>query len=183
MGACDFISEHPTGTSTHDTPQDLRDFVAKQCYISRITRPPWLGGNYIDLRATATAYFERNDPTAASEAADPTFNALPSLAKRGLASPNIPAVLEALNLAPFQGRQHSGIDDVRNIARILQEITRPRRGWRVIANATIKSRERRWRWMNRTGQVVWAHPPGPAWTPSLQSEPAPITPLVNTSAL
>jgi len=63
-------------------------------------------------------------------------------------------------LETFKGRQHSGIDDVRNIARILQELVRPEREWRVSSNARIKGRDRRWQWMNATGEVDWPHPPG-----------------------
>lgn len=79
---------------------------------------------------------------------------------RGLATPNIPAVLKALGLQPFEGRQHSGIDDVRNIARILQELVRPERQWRVSANACVEGKERRWSWMKKNGKIAWIHPPG-----------------------
>jgi 3'-5' exoribonuclease 1 len=77
-----------------------------------------------------------------------------------MGSANIPAVLEKLGLGGFQGREHSGIDDVRNIARILQELVRYERGWRVTANARIKGKERSWDWMKKTGEVDWPHPPG-----------------------
>lgn len=77
---------------------------------------------------------------------------------RGLATPNIPAVLKALNLEPFEGRQHSGIDDVKNIARILQELVKTERGWRVEANARIEGKERTYWWMRRAGQVAWKYP-------------------------
>ena len=63
-------------------------------------------------------------------------------------------MLEALGLAPFEGREHSGIDDVKNIARILIELAKPERGWRVEANARISSREKRWPWMKK-GQIDW----------------------------
>lgn len=77
---------------------------------------------------------------------------------RGLATPNIPAVLKALNLEPFEGRQHSGIDDVRNIARILQELVKPERNWRVEANARIEGKDKSYYWMRRDGRVAWEHP-------------------------
>ncbi|GAA5843800.1 hypothetical protein JCM9279_000150 [Rhodotorula babjevae] len=40
-----------------DGPWDLRDFVAKTCYLSRTPRPPWLAGDIIDLRNLAAAFF------------------------------------------------------------------------------------------------------------------------------
>ena len=133
--------------------QDLRDFVAKQCYISGIVRPSWLGGPYIDLRSSATAYFSQ-------VAASPHVLGFPNVSTRALGTANISTVLSALRLEPFEGREHSGIDDVKNIARILQELVRAERGWKVTANAHIRGKDRRWDWMNKTGKVVWDHPPG-----------------------
>ncbi|KPV75655.1 uncharacterized protein RHOBADRAFT_43078 [Rhodotorula graminis WP1] len=40
-----------------DGPWDLRDFVAKTCYLSKTPRPPWLAGDIIDLRNLAAAFF------------------------------------------------------------------------------------------------------------------------------
>lgn len=39
------------------TPADLRDFVAKTCYLSKTPRPPWLAGDIIDLRNLTSAFF------------------------------------------------------------------------------------------------------------------------------
>lgn len=36
---------------------DLRDFVAKTCYLSRTPRPPWLAGEIIDLRLLVSSFF------------------------------------------------------------------------------------------------------------------------------
>jgi hypothetical protein len=80
---------------------------------------------------------------------------------RGLATPNITAVLKALDLEPFQGRQHSGIDDVKNITRILQELVKPERQWRVAANAKIEGKDKRWSWMRFDGSIAWLHPTTP----------------------
>lgn len=77
---------------------------------------------------------------------------------RGLATPNIPAVLKALGLEAFEGRQHSGIDDVRNIARILQELVKPGRNWRVEANAKIEGKDKAWYWMRSNGRIAWKYP-------------------------
>lgn len=77
---------------------------------------------------------------------------------RGLATPNIPAVLKALGLEPFEGRQHSGIDDVRNIARILLELVKPERNWTVAANAKIEGKDKTWYWMKSNGRIAWKYP-------------------------
>ena len=138
--------------------QDLRDFIAKQCYISGITRPKWLSGKYIDLRSAATSYFLRNDPLPDGTSVRSPADRIASLAKRGIGSPNISAVLAALHLQPFEGRQHSGIDDARNIARILMELVNPRRQWRVSVNARTRTKEPRWPWMNDKGTIDWPPP-------------------------
>lgn len=151
--------------------QDLRDFVAKQCYVSFIDRPTFFKGSYIDLRSSATLYLARRLPVVISPVGDKetvddegyltttkTATLLTIPTTRGLATPNIPAVLKALNLEPFEGRQHSGIDDVRNIARILQELVRPEREWRVEANAKIEGKEKSYTWMRKDGRVAWTHP-------------------------
>lgn len=153
-----------------DGQWDLRDFVAKQCYISSITRPTWLKGSYVDLRSSATAYLSRKLPVVVEpvESTETLHNEIyvtiidpkPTVlvpTTRGLASPNIPAVLKALGLEPFEGRQHSGIDDVKNIARILQELVKPERNWRVEANAKIEGRDKTWYWMKSNGGVAWKH--------------------------
>lgn len=76
----------------------------------------------------------------------------------------IPALLDALALEPFIGRQHSGQDDTRNAARILVEVSR--RNWTLLSNRLVPEggrgcRERWWGWMKRTaldeptGVVDW----------------------------
>lgn len=132
----------------------------------------WLKGSYIDLRSSATAYLARKLPVVIEAAGDTEiiddegYIANTTAAKvtivtpttRGLATPNIPAVLKALGLEPFEGRQHSGIDDVRNIARILQELVKPERNWRVEANARIEGKDKHWWWMEKDGRIAWKHP-------------------------
>jgi len=46
-----------TDGRTRSTHADLRDFVAKTCYLSKTPRPPWLAGDIIDLRNLAAAFF------------------------------------------------------------------------------------------------------------------------------
>jgi hypothetical protein len=81
----------------------------------------------------------------------------------------IPRQLRALSLAPFKGRQHSGIDvsspviafpmqsndmvvtqDARNISRILAELAR--RGVALETNLIIRP-NKRWFWMGRDGNI------------------------------
>lgn len=148
--------------------------MAKQCFVSGIPRPPWLGGPYIDIRSHATAYFankagekcpaltESSSPASNTDdtlEATSTSSSQPTI--RAIADGSISTVLKALGLGEFKGRLHSGIDDVRNIARILQELVREERGWTVSANAKIHGKERRWDWMGPKGKIVWEHPPGP----------------------
>ncbi|EGU12478.1 Double-strand siRNA ribonuclease [Rhodotorula toruloides ATCC 204091] len=59
----DFILKHNLFTSENKTvwvtdgPWDLRDFVAKTCYLSGTPRPPWLAGEMIDLRLLVSSFF------------------------------------------------------------------------------------------------------------------------------
>ncbi|BGP37752.1 hypothetical protein JCM10449v2_001674 [Rhodotorula kratochvilovae] len=59
----DFILPHRLFTAENrtiwvtDGPWDLRDFVAKTCYLSKMARPPWLAGEIIDLRNLTSAFF------------------------------------------------------------------------------------------------------------------------------
>jgi len=69
----------------------------------------------------------------------------------GTGTLNIPAQLSVLGLAPFLGRQHSGIDDTRNLARIVTELAV--QGVRLQPNTSINPR-RRWFWMGKSGQIL-----------------------------
>ena len=92
----------------------------------------------------------------------------PALPRR--MSPNIESQLRFLGLAPFEGRQHCGLDvsstprqppiwlrfvflfqDSRNIARIVVELAR--RGVRLVPNTPIQP-GRRWPWMGKSGEVL-----------------------------
>ncbi|GAA6062463.1 hypothetical protein JCM10212_005366 [Sporobolomyces blumeae] len=72
---------------------------------------------------------------------------------------SLPSVLEALTLAPFSGRLHSGLCDARNLARIVVDLAE-RRGVEVVANRLVPEggkggKEKRWAWMARGGDVKW----------------------------
>ncbi|KAG2364479.1 ribonuclease H-like domain-containing protein [Suillus spraguei] len=92
-----------------DGPFDIRDFVVKQCFISK------------------------------------------SSTRSHIRSLNIPQQLQALGLPAFQGRLHSGIDDTRNIARVVTELAC--RGVRLEPKTSINP-NRRWNWMGKPGEVL-----------------------------
>eukprot|EP00051_Salpingoeca_urceolata_P031421 m.11530 g.11530 ORF g.11530 m.11530 type:complete len:332 (-) comp4038_c0_seq2:89-1084(-) len=84
---------HSFGLSS-DGPWDFRNFLTLQCEISGISRPDWSLA-WLDVRkAFSSRYNERC---------------------------GVEAMLEHLGLQ-FEGRPHSGIDDTRNIARILAQL-------------------------------------------------------------
>ncbi|KAI0781150.1 ribonuclease H-like domain-containing protein [Trametes elegans] len=127
-----------------DGPYDVRDFVVKQCFISKIPLPPWLAADVMDVRRTVG---EWHAATAAD--ADKRLSGAFPIPRRVTLS--IPRQLHALGLEPFEGRQHSGIDDTRNISRLVVELAR--RGWRLAPNTPINPK-RRWPWMGKRGQVL-----------------------------
>jgi 3'-5' exoribonuclease 1 len=67
---------------------------------------------------------------------------------------NIPAQLKALGLPAFEGRQHSGIDDSRNIAKIITELAL--QDVCLLPNTPIHP-GKRWPWMGKFGQVLEDH--------------------------
>ncbi|KAI0253945.1 ribonuclease H-like domain-containing protein [Lactifluus subvellereus] len=125
-----------------DGPFDIRDFVVKQCFISNISMPPWLKGDVMDVRKVKCRYLN------VTLILGP-LRIQPTLLRR--MSPNIESQLRFLDLAPFEGRQHCGIDDSRNIARIVIELAR--RGVRLMPNTPIQP-GRRWPWMGKPGQIL-----------------------------
>ncbi|KAJ6547347.1 ribonuclease H-like domain-containing protein [Mycena capillaripes] len=126
-----------------DGPFDIRDFIIKQCFISQIPIPDWMIGDVLDVRAVVMTRMGKQ-------------------AQRGpfpkLGTLNIPGQLLALGLPPFLGRQHSGIDDTRNLARIMTQLALE--GVRLQPNTAINPR-RRWVWMGKSGQILEEHLPGP----------------------
>ncbi|CAA7267640.1 unnamed protein product [Cyclocybe aegerita] len=126
-----------------DGPFDIRDFVVKQCFISQVEMPSWVQGDVLDVRSVVLEWLS-------SQPALPTEGGLPfeGLTRRTL---NISAQLNVLSLPKFEGRQHSGIDDTRNIAKIVTELAR--RDVCLLPNTAINP-GRRWRWMGKHGQVL-----------------------------
>ncbi|KZV70484.1 hypothetical protein PENSPDRAFT_631673 [Peniophora sp. CONT] len=150
-----------------DGPFDIRDFVVKQCFISNIRMPYWLQGDVMDVRQVV------------SDWANPTPRGQHQRFLRRQ-SPNITMQLRLLELAEFQGRQHSGIDDTRNIARIVVELAR--RGVRLLPNTAIRP-DRRWYWMGRYGQIIEDYfPPASAVVTPTMVAPAPAVPAMAVAA-
>ncbi|EIM90437.1 uncharacterized protein STEHIDRAFT_93411 [Stereum hirsutum FP-91666 SS1] len=123
-----------------DGPFDVRDFVVKQCFISKIAMPRWLAGDIMDVRKLVGEWHAQSAGSSSRK----------SLFPRRI-SMNIESQLRALGLGNFQGRQHSGIDDTRNIARIVTELAR--RGITLIPNTNIHP-GKRWAWMGKSGQIL-----------------------------
>lgn len=125
-----------------DGPFDIRDFVVKQCFISKAPMPLWLKGDVLDVRRVVSVW--------AVASGNPDTTTKPS-ARFHIRSLNIPQQLQALGLPGFQGRLHSGIDDTRNIARVMTELAR--RGVRLEPKTSINP-NRRWNWMGKPGEVL-----------------------------
>ncbi|KAI0083989.1 ribonuclease H-like domain-containing protein [Irpex rosettiformis] len=119
-----------------DGPWDIRDFV--------IPLPSWLTGDVLDVRRVVARWQERNNITRKSRSSN-GFTA-----SRGTFLP-ITRQLQLLGLGAFEGRQHCGIDDTRNVARIVVELAR--QGMPLKPNTPINP-QRRWPWMGRNGKVL-----------------------------
>jgi len=126
-----------------DGPFDIQNFVVKQCFISKITMPDWLKGDVIDVRKEVI-FWSEGRPSGFHR----TPKRKPGERRRSM---GIPHQLDALGLNAFEGRQHSGIDDCRNIARIVSELAR--RGVPLTPNCVIDPK-RRWHWMGKKGEIL-----------------------------
>jgi len=111
-----------------DGPWDICNFVVKQCFISKMKVPPWISSQFIDVRALLCGRSRKKHRTM-----------------------NINRQLQLLQLEPFIGRPHSGIDDARNICRVLMELAR--RG-RPLLPTTIVNVRKRWKWMGKGGRIT-----------------------------
>ncbi|KIL68641.1 hypothetical protein M378DRAFT_900973 [Amanita muscaria Koide BX008] len=132
-----------------DGPFDVRDFMVKQCFISKISLPIWLQRDVLDVRMAVSNWLKYRTAQGAMRASGVTQHLCRGLTKRSL---NIPAQLRALGLSEFEGRLHSGIDDSRNISRVIVELAR--RGIILAPNTTIYPRKR-WSWMGKHGQIIY----------------------------
>lgn len=133
-----------------DGPCDVRDFVIKQCFISKIPIPWYFKGDVIDVRTMVLRHLSRGRSKATLDGPNPLMcqNSNSGLTRRSL---NIAAQLKVLELPEFEGRQHSGIDDTRNISRVIIELGR--RGVNLLPNTSVQP-NRRWAWMGKKGKVL-----------------------------
>ncbi|CAG8491241.1 10637_t:CDS:2 [Paraglomus occultum] len=79
-----------------DGPWDIRDFIHKQCRSSNIERPKYFTYPWVDIRALFAEFYNCDRC-------------------------NIPTMLSRYELT-FEGRQHSGLDDAKNIAIIAKRM-------------------------------------------------------------
>ncbi|KAG9029248.1 hypothetical protein FS837_003602 [Tulasnella sp. UAMH 9824] len=148
----DWDNYAPPGTMSRyawctDGPFDLRDFLVKQCFISRIAVPDYFLGDVIDIRRVVTSWVD-NASRPTPSASRPSR--LPHQRHGKRPSLNIPQQLQALSLGHFTGQQHRGIDDARNICRIMESLAA--RNVSLEANMFVNP-NRRWYWMGRDGVV------------------------------
>ncbi|KAF8311258.1 hypothetical protein DL93DRAFT_2044644, partial [Clavulina sp. PMI_390] len=122
-----------------DGPFDIRDFVPKQSFISKTPMRDYFLDDILDVRKAVQTLGVPMPSTAT--------NPPRSSGKR--LKMDIHRQLSALGLDKFEGRHHSGIDDARNIARVLTHLGE--QGIRLYANTFIYP-DRKWEWMKR-GEV------------------------------
>ncbi|CAG8448688.1 2163_t:CDS:2 [Diversispora eburnea] len=79
-----------------DGPWDIRDFIRKQCFISKISRPSYFTLPWVDVRQLFASFYRIEK-----------LNISGMLAKYGL---------------KFEGREHSGIDDAKNLSIIAKRM-------------------------------------------------------------
>lgn len=109
-------------------PYDLRDFLEKQSWISglHLGPPRWMRGPILDIRKAVFKWKMMQEAEEAEAKAREGQCRMPD----GTASDpvfrdgSIPALLADLGLEPFEGRLHCGLDDTRNLARLLIELAR-----------------------------------------------------------
>ncbi|KAF5368319.1 hypothetical protein D9758_002177 [Tetrapyrgos nigripes] len=116
-----------------DGPWDLGDLLTKQCFHSRLDPPKWLQNNIIDVRRMVKLWM-------AEKTGQPP----------GPVGLNIEGQLAVLDLK-FEGRLHSGLDDTKNISRIVAELAR--RGLQLQPNLRVTPRKR-FGWMGKSGRVL-----------------------------
>ncbi|MBW0481712.1 hypothetical protein O181_021427 [Austropuccinia psidii MF-1] len=145
-----FTFDNPTVWVT-DGPWDFQDHFLKSTFLSRIhlnNLPFYLKSpiNIIDLRYLVQAFV----PRLCTFALPPSFDLVSLLSIFGL---------------EFEGRQHSGIDDVVNIGRLLSiMVTHARQPetnfpqWVFKPNRSIKLRPERFFWMSKKFKCTWTLP-------------------------
>lgn len=106
-----------------DGPWDIRDFIRKQCEHSIMDRPPYFM-RFVDLRRYYVDYYNRERT-------------------------NLSGMLNALGMR-FEGREHSGLDDARNIARIVVQMMKD--GCIFVWNRELKLSKRK---IGKQGRILY----------------------------
>lgn len=157
------------------TSDPLRDFIPKQLHITPTAPPRYPGyllGRYLNIKSGVEVVLmesaRRDKDTSSSSSPKRGLPPLTTAMRRGpanAAAPNyhlpIPGQLAALGLGTFSGRQHSGIDDATNIARILAELANRHVVLETNARLPPAKGAKKWDWMGKPGEVIWAAPAAP----------------------
>ncbi|WWD04520.1 hypothetical protein V865_002590 [Kwoniella europaea PYCC6329] len=161
-----------------DGPWDLRDFVPKQLHITPPDPfPNYFHGPYLNIKfavQSVLSELHRRSSYAAEHPNDPpnkralsviTTSKVGQLEKKnGKAKDygkgkgfyfNIPGMLEVMGLGGFEGRQHSGLDDATNIARILIALSEKDVIFEPNGILHPPGKGRRYPWMGERGEVNW----------------------------
>ncbi|WWC92713.1 uncharacterized protein L201_007672 [Kwoniella dendrophila CBS 6074] len=161
-----------------DGPWDLRDFIPKQLHITPPSPfPTYFHGPYLNLKfavQSVLSELDRRSSYAAGRPHEPpnkralsviTTSKLGKLDRKNGKSKdygkgkgfyfNIPGMLEILGLGDFQGRQHSGLDDATNIARILSALSEKDVIFEPNGTLQQPGKGRRYPWMGERGEVNW----------------------------
>ncbi|WWC65753.1 uncharacterized protein I303_108375 [Kwoniella dejecticola CBS 10117] len=160
-----------------DGPWDLRDFVYKQLHITPPKPfPMYFHGPYLNLKFAVQSVLSELHRRSSYAAEHPndlsnkralsviTTSKVQRINKKGTTQHfgrgrefyfNIPGMLEILGLGGFEGRQHSGLDDATNIARIL--IALSEKDVMFEANGIIHpiGHGKRYPWMGAPGEIKW----------------------------
>ncbi|CAJ0904761.1 7918_t:CDS:2, partial [Entrophospora sp. SA101] len=97
----EFLHRHQLNNSKSfafmtDGPWDIRDFIRKQCTISNISRPIYFKSPWVNIRKLYSDFYK-------------------------IKKCNISTMLTRYELN-FEGHEHSGIDDARNLAIIVKKM-------------------------------------------------------------
>ena len=168
-------------------PFDLLSFVVKQSYISGLAEgvPSFLRGPLIDVKLSAVEVtLPRKTKGPQKDGEEVKANPSSGYPFRDT---TVDGLLTLLQLEPFLGRHHSGLDDTKNIARIfagvasriaqsaaqinhdvegtsardrLREVIALERATLLPNTQTEKSHLRRWEWMSsdQPGRINWSEP-------------------------
>ncbi|CAO3589370.1 unnamed protein product [Absidia cylindrospora] len=92
------LFQEKTAAFVTDGPFDIRDFISKQCYHSQLKkRPDYFCQPWVNIRKLYQDFYKNKK------------------------SKNIPRMLADLNM-DFEGQQHSGLDDARNLVYIARRM-------------------------------------------------------------